>query len=264
MKYVLTIAGSDSCGGAGIQADIRTITGLGGHALTAITVVTAQNSRGVAALHEIPGEFIRLQIETIIKDLQPDSVKIGLLPTGAAVKEVAGAIKRFGFKRTVMDPVMKVSAGGHVLDPSAVSIMKKELLPLTTVITPNIHEAEALAGKRVRNPKEMEEAAKELKKMGPDVIITGGHLEEDCVDLLYDGEDVYHFHGSKIETVNSHGTGCVFSASLATFLALGHDLVDAARLANAYTRQAIKKGYACGKGSGTVYPGRFEGNGGFM
>lgn len=258
MVYVLSIAGSDSCGGAGIQADIRTISSLGGHALTAITAVTAQNSQGVAALHEVPEEFIHLQIKTIIKDQQPDWVKIGLLPTGSAIKEVAGTLKKFGIERTVLDPIISVSAGGHALDPSAVNIMKNLLLPLARIITPNIYEAEELVGKRVRNLKEMENAAKELKKMGPDVIITGGHLDEDCIDLLYDGKDVHPFRGSKIETKNTHGTGCVFSASLATFMARGHDVTDATRLANAYTRQAIERAYTCGKGPGTVYPDHFE------
>lgn len=262
MRYVLTIAGSDSCGGAGIQADIKTITGLGGHALTAITAVTAQNSRGVIALHEVPAGFIHLQIKTIIQDVQPDSAKIGLLSTVSAIEETAGAIKEFGIKRMVLDPIMKVSAGGHVLEPSAIGIMKEKLLPLTRVITPNIHEAGLLVGKEVSNLREMEEAAKELKESGPDVIITGGHLEGECIDLLYDGKDMVHLYGSKIETMNVHGTGCVFSASLATFLALDHTLVDATRLAHTYTRQAIKDGYAYRKGPGIVKPGHFEESGG--
>jgi hydroxymethylpyrimidine kinase/phosphomethylpyrimidine kinase len=255
LKYVLAIAGSDSCGGAGIQADIKTITSLGAHALTAITAVTAQNSLGIAAIQKIPANFISKQIESVFEDIRPDAAKIGMLLTGAAVKGVARVIKRYGMPRLVVDPVLWASTGQRLLDAEAVPILKKTLLPLASVITPNLDEAEILAGRKVRNLKEMEEASKVIKGFGPDVVITGGHLKGECVDLLYDGRDIHHFSDSKIRAEHNHGSGCVFSSALATFLALENDVKRATELAHDFTRRAIEKGYPCGKGAGTVGPG---------
>ena len=254
MRYVLTIAGSDSCGGAGIHADIKAITALGCHALTAVTAVTAQNSHGIVALHDVPEGFISLQIETVVKDLIPDAVKIGMLPTVSAIKELAGAIRNIGVKHIILDPVMKASAGGYLMGDSSISVLKEVLLPVSAVITPNIDEAGVLVGERVGRLEEMEEAAKELKKIGPDVIITGGHLEGECTDILFDGKEIAVFRDSKIDTKNTHGSGCVFSSSLATFLALGYDMRRAAGLAHDFTRRAIERGYPCGSGPGPVSP----------
>ena len=252
MIYVLTIAGSDSLGGAGIQADIKTITSLGAHALTAISAITAQNSIGVIAVHEVPEGFISLQMETVIEDRFPNAVKTGMLPTCSAVEEVARVIKKNRFERLVVDPVINASTGRRLQEPSAVLSLKKLLLPLARAVTPNLDEAGALVGEKVQDLNEMEKAAKEIKELGPDVIVTGGHLEDRCVDLLYDGKDVHYFYGSKIETENTHGSGCVFSASLATFLAMDHDVVEATRLAHDFTRRAIEKSYPCGHGAGVV------------
>ncbi|MBN1624953.1 MAG: bifunctional hydroxymethylpyrimidine kinase/phosphomethylpyrimidine kinase [Deltaproteobacteria bacterium] len=254
MKYILTIAGSDSCGGAGIQADIKAITGLGCHALTAITAVTAQNSRGVSGIHEIPSEFIAMQIETVARDILPDAVKIGMLSSAPVIETVAGIIKTHGLKNIVLDPVMKASTGRDLIQASSISLLKEMLLPLADVITPNLDEAEILAGGRVKTPADMERAALELKKMGPLVVITGGHLAGNCMDLLYDGRDFHRFHGERIVTETTHGTGCVFSSSLACFLAMGNNIVDATGLAHEFTRRAIENGYSCGKGPGTVSP----------
>lgn len=254
MKYVLTIAGSDSCGGAGIQADIKTISGLGAHPLTVITALTAQNSLGIDAVHEIPATFISQQIETTVGDVFPDAAKIGMLSSGETIWAVAKMIKRFDLPRVVVDPVLRASTGKSLLDPEAVSLLKEILLPLSHVVTPNLDEAEMLTGKRVRNLKEMEEAAKHIKSLGPDVVVTGGHLKGECVDLLYDGKAFYHFSGAKIDTEYVHGTGCVFSSALATFLTLEGDLIKATELAHDYARQAIERGYPCGKGAGVVRP----------
>ena len=254
MKYVLTIAGSDSGGGAGIQADIKTITTLGFHALTAITAVTAQNSIGVSGVHEVPVEFISMQIETVVKDILPDSIKIGMLSSARVIETVAGIITKYRLKHIVIDPVMKATTGQDLMDAAAVTLLKDALLPLADVITPNLHEAEVLTGWKVTNPVEMKEAAKELKKLGPDVIITGGHLKGMCMDLLYDGNNVYLFHDERIDTKNTHGTGCVFSSSLACFLAKGNNIVEAAGLAHEFTRCAIENSYACGRGAGPVSP----------
>ena len=254
MIYVLTIAGSDSSGGAGIQADIKTITSLGAHALTAVSAVTAQNSMGVVDVHEVPEGFISLQMETVIEDLRPNGVKTGMLPTCSAVEEVTAVIKKCRFERLVVDPVIIASTGRRLQEASAILLLKELLLPLARAVTPNLFEAGALVGKKVQDLNGMERAAKEIKELGPDVIVTGGHLEGRCVDLLYDGEDIHYFYGPKIETDNTHGSGCVFSASLATFLAMDHDLVEATRLAHGFTRRAIENSYPCGHGAGVVSP----------
>lgn len=258
MKYVLSIGGSDSCGGAGIQADIKTITSLGSHALTAITAVTAQNSGGISGVHEVPAEFVAMQIETTVTDVLPDAVKIGMLSSATVIETVAGMIKKYRLKNIVVDPVMKASTGLNLIQASAITLLKETLLPLADVITPNLHEAEVLAGAKVAGPEEMERAASELKKMGPHVVITGGHLAGNCMDLLYDGKGFRKFQGDRIVTENTHGTGCVFSSSLACFLARGRDIIESTRLAHEFTRRAIEHAYPCGRGAGAVSP--FRGN----
>jgi hydroxymethylpyrimidine/phosphomethylpyrimidine kinase len=255
MKYVLVIAGSDSCGGAGIQADIKTVTSLGAHALTAITAVTAQNSRGVEAVQKIPARFISKQIETVVEDISPDAAKIGMLFTAAAVREVARMVRKYKIPRLVVDPVIMASTGKGLLEPDAIPLLKEFLLPHARVITPNLDEAGILTGKRVRNLQDMEEASKAIKNLGPDVVVTGGHLKGECVDLLYDGRDTYHFYGSRIGKPHTHGSGCVFSTALATFLASEDDVIKATKLAHDFTRRAIERGYPCGRGAGTVRPG---------
>jgi hydroxymethylpyrimidine/phosphomethylpyrimidine kinase len=255
MKYILVIAGSDSFGGAGIQADIKTITGLGAHALTVVTAVTAQNSVGVSAVHRVPARFISKQFETVTDDLAPHAVKIGMLYSSAAVKEVARLLKKHDLPNIVLDPVLKASTEDYLLETEAISVLKKALLPLARVVTPNLYEAGILAGRKVENTKDMAEAAKVIKAMGPDVVITGGHLKERCVDVVYDGKAVHQFRDSKIETRHTHGSGCVFSTALATFLAQEKDVIEATNLARHFTRRAIMQGYGCGHGAGPVYPG---------
>jgi hydroxymethylpyrimidine kinase/phosphomethylpyrimidine kinase len=255
MKYVLTIAGSDSCGGAGIQADIKTITSLGAHALSVITAVTAQNSLGIAGIHKIPARFISQQIEAVIDDILPHAVKIGMLFTGAAVREVAGIVKKHHISCLVVDPVIRASTGKKLLEPDAIPLLREVLLPSARVLTPNLDEAGILTGRKVRNLKEMEEASKVIKDLGPDVVITGGHLGDQCVDLLYNGKDIHHFYGARIGTEHTHGSGCVFSTALATFLAMEDDVTKATKLAHDFTRHAIERGYPCGRGAGVVRPG---------
>ena len=259
MKFVLAIAGSDSCGGAGIQSDIKTITRLGAHALTAISAVTAQNSLGISAIHRIPARFVTRQVEDLLADSRPDGVKIGMLGGGANIREVARLIKRHRLSQVVLDPVLKASTGQGLLEPDAVAVLRDRLLPLVKVVTPNLEEAEALSGKKVRNLEEMERAIKEIKEMGPDVVITGGHLKGDAVDMVYDGKEIYRIRGPRIATVNNHGTGCVFSSAMATYLSEGHGVPKAARLAHDFTRGAIEGGYACGRGAGCVNPAQAGG-----
>jgi hydroxymethylpyrimidine/phosphomethylpyrimidine kinase len=255
MKYILTIAGSDSCGGAGIQADIKTITGLGAHALTAITAVTAQNSLGIRAIQKVPARFIAKQLETIVEDVTPDAVKIGMLYSEAAVRVVARFIKKYRPPHIVFDPVLVSSTGSMLLEPGTIPSLKELLLPLVDVVTPNLYESGILTNKVVNNIKGVAEAAREIKAMGPDAVITGGHLRGRCMDLLYDGKEAYRFYGSRIPTIHTHGTGCVFSTALATFLAMKNDMPTATKRAHEYTRCAIMKGYKCGRGAGPVLAG---------
>lgn len=255
MKYILTIAGSDSSGGAGIQADIKTITSLGAHAFTAITALTAQNSRGITAVHKVPARFISEQLEAIMGDLIPDAVKIGMLYSKEAVREVARLIKKHCPPNVVLDPVLSASTGRHLLEPEAVSSLKEGLIPISSVVTPNLHEAGVIADMNVGDSREMAEAARVISKMGPDVAITGGHLKGECMDLLYDGSEFHQFCSSRINTEHTHGSGCVFSTALATYLAKEKDIVKATKLAHEFTRCAIINGYACGRGPGPIQPG---------
>ena len=255
MITLLVIAGSDSSGGAGIQADIKTSASLGAHAVTAVTAVTAQNSLGITAVHKLPAGFISRQIEILLEDLVPSAVKIGMLYTATAVREVAKLLREHKLKPVVVDPVLKASTGRELLEQDAVSALKDELFPLTTVVTPNLYEAEILSGKKLANVEEMIEAARALKRFGPDVVITGGHCTDKCVDLVFDGTDVHQFVGSKITTKHTHGSGCVFSTALAVSLSEEKSLVKAVEMAHDFTRNAILNGYACGRGSGPVKAG---------
>jgi hydroxymethylpyrimidine/phosphomethylpyrimidine kinase len=252
VKYVLAIAGSDSFGGAGIQADIKTITGLGGHALTAITAVTAQNSIGISAIYKIPAKFLSLQIETILEDIVPDAVKTGMLYTGAAIKVVARAIEKHGIPNLVIDPVVKASTGRDLMEEGALEALREFLLPMARVVTPNMDEAGILSGGKVRTVRDMEEAARIIKSCGPDVVVTGGHLDGTCVDVFFDGREFHHFPGSKIPTPHTHGSGCVFSSALATYLAGDPVVRHAVEGAHYFTRMGIEGSYPCGRGAGPL------------
>lgn len=254
MKRVLAIAGSDSGGGAGVQADIKTVTSLGAHALTVITALTAQNSLGVLGIHPVPPGFIARQIEAIVEDRPPHSVKVGMVFTAGAIKTVSRMIAVYKLSPVVVDPVLRASTGRLLLEPDAIRLLRDRLLPLATVVTPNLLEAELLTGKRVRTLKQMERAAFEIFQMGPRVVIKGGHLKRESSDVLFDGKDVTVFTGKKIASTCTHGTGCVFSSALATFLALGKNLIEATQLAHDLVRKAIQGGYSAGRGRGVVAP----------
>jgi hydroxymethylpyrimidine kinase/phosphomethylpyrimidine kinase len=254
MKCVLSIAGSDSGGGAGIQADIKTITSLGAHALTVLTALTAQNSLGVSAIHPVPPGFIARQIKAVVEDRPPDSVKVGMVFTAAAVKAVSRMIAAYRLSPVVVDPVLRSSTGRLLLEPDAIRVLRERLLPLATVVTPNLDEAELLTGTRVRTLKEMERAALEIFRMGPRVVIKGGHLKRESSDIFFDGKEVTVFPGKKMASNNTHGTGCVFSSALATLLALGENLKEAVQSAHDLVRLAIRGGYSVGRGTGTVAP----------
>lgn len=255
MIYVLTIAGSDSSGGAGIQADIKTIHRLGAHALTAVTAVTAQNSVGVAAIHAVPAHFLSRQVDVLVSDVFPQAVKLGMLCSEGAVREVVRLIVRHGFSNVVLDPVLHASTGRGLLEgEEALGALREELLPRVHVVTPNLEEAAILTGRKVRTLEEAGEAARALHASGPDVVVTGGHLPGKCTDVLCDDSGLVLFEGERLNAPCSHGTGCVFASSVAVFLARGHPVREAVGRARAFVREALREGYPCGKGRGVVNP----------
>lgn len=237
---VLAIAGSDSCGGAGIQADIKTIQGLGARALTALTALTAQNSRGIRGIHVVPPEFIVEQVDAVLEDLTPDAVKVGMVFTAGAVKAVAGLIERYMLRNVVLDPLLRASTGRDLLEPEAWGLLKARLLPLARVITPNLTEAGVLLGREIINLEGAVQGARKLKSLGPDVVVTGGHLQGGPVDVLYSGDTLRTYPGDRIEERETHGSGCVFSSALAVFLGAGWELPEAVGAAGECTRQAIR------------------------
>lgn len=250
----LTIAGSDSGGGAGIQADLKTFQELGVYGMSAITAVTAQNTIGVQGVYPIPVEGVTQQLQSIGDDLPPDAVKTGMLFSADIIKAVADQIKRFSWPNLVVDPVMIAKGGASLLQQEAVKALKEVLLPLAAVVTPNLPEAEVLAGMPIKTYEDRLEAAKRLKALGPKyVVIKGGHDEgtpETVLDLLYDGEQVESFSSERIETRNTHGTGCTFSAAITAQLAKGETISKAVKLAKAFIQSAIEDDLKLGNGHG--------------
>jgi hydroxymethylpyrimidine kinase/phosphomethylpyrimidine kinase len=255
MVKVLTIAGSDSSGGAGIQADIKTIFALRAYPITVICALTAQSSMGVDSILEVPPDFVVAQMESVISDMSPQAAKTGMLLNAGVLVAVATALGRYRLPLLVVDPVMLSSTGRVLLESDGIAVMREQLLPLATVVTPNLHEAEVLSGQEVSNVEEMVAAARRIKEFGPgNVIITGGHLKDGCVDIVYTGKEVYQLGGPRIESEHTHGSGCVFSSALAVFLAMGNSVVKGAEMARDFTRRAISKGLSVGKRPGAVQP----------
>jgi hydroxymethylpyrimidine kinase/phosphomethylpyrimidine kinase len=255
MKRVLTIAGSDSGGGAGIQADLKTITVMGGYGMSVITALTAQNTVGVHAVHLVPADFIRGQMDAVLSDIGADAAKTGMLGTPEIVREVAKGIEAHGVRLLVVDPVMVAKSGDSLLSEEAVEALCRDLLPLAYVVTPNLPEAAKLTGIQVRDLEEMEEAARMIHAMGPcHVVVKGGHLEGEAVDLLFDGESAHLFRGPRLDGRNTHGTGCTFSAALATLLAQGETVREAVAGAKRFVARAIATGLALGRGCGPTNP----------
>jgi hydroxymethylpyrimidine/phosphomethylpyrimidine kinase len=250
MKRALTIAGSDSGGGAGIQADLKTFAALGVYGTSAITAVTAQNTRGVSGVHVLPAEFVTLQIEAVASDIGCDAVKTGMLATSAIVEAVAAAIESLELPNVVVDPVMIAKGGDRLLDEDAVHAIRARLVRHARVITPNIPEAEVLSGVRIRSLEDMRKAAAGLLKLGPKaVIVKGGHLEgERAVDLLVDYRGERSFAARRLNVRHTHGTGCTFAAALTARLALGDSLDAAAAAAKEYVTAAMQHGVNVGGG----------------
>jgi hydroxymethylpyrimidine/phosphomethylpyrimidine kinase len=253
VKVALTIAGSDSGGGAGIQADLKTFAAHGVHGCSAITAVTAQNSVEVRDYVALAPRMVVLQIETVIDDIPVSAAKTGMLATTEIVEAVAEAVARLRIPNLVVDPVMVAKGGHHLLQPAAERAYVTRLFPLTLVLTPNLAEAEALLGRAIRDVPAMHEAARALHAMGPRaVLVKGGHLPGEPVDVYFDGQQEEEITGPRIGTRNTHGTGCTLSAAIAARLALGDDPLTAARGAKAYLTEAIRRSYAVGAGHGPV------------
>lgn len=260
MKYsrVLTIAGSDSGGGAGIQADIKAISAMGCFAASAITAVTVQNTLGVEGVHPIPLDVLSGQIDAVLSDIGADAIKIGMLHSAEVVELVADKIEKYGIKNVVLDPVMVSTSGHRLIEDSAVEILKSRLIPLARVITPNIPEAEILSGMKISGEGDFPEAAKALCMDGKvSVLLKAGHLQdEDVVDYFFNAEDgsLTKLPSKRVETRNTHGTGCTLSSAFAAALAKGEGLTEAAKSAKSYIESAIISGakYTIGGGHGPV------------
>ena len=253
MKTALTIAGSDSSGGAGIQADIKTMTANGVFAMSAITALTAQNTTGVQGIFEVPAEFLAEQIDSVFTDIRPDAVKIGMVSSVGLIGTIAERLTFYRADNIVVDPVMVATSGSKLLSDDAVDTLKQKLLPLATVLTPNIPEAEVLAGMEIKTADDMAKAAERIgRQYGCAVLCKGGHQLNDANDLLWQNGETNWFYGKRINNPNTHGTGCTLSSAIASNLAKGYDLETAVKRAKAYISGALAAMLDLGKGSGPM------------
>ncbi|MEM8485795.1 MAG: bifunctional hydroxymethylpyrimidine kinase/phosphomethylpyrimidine kinase [Bacteroidota bacterium] len=256
MKVALTIAGSDSGGGAGIQADIKSMQANGVFATSVITAVTAQNTQAVTAAYDLPLDIIAAQIDAVFDDFEVAAVKTGMLSSAAIIQLVAEKVAQWQMSPMVVDPVMISTSGFALLQEDAVENMKTLLIPKATLVTPNTHEATHLTGLSIASVAEAEAAAKAIYAMGPEaVLVKGGHLEqeEEAVDVLYDGEGFTYFRSAFIDTPHTHGTGCTYASAIAANLAKGMGLKPAIESAKGYVTEAIRHGLAIGKGHGPTH-----------
>jgi hydroxymethylpyrimidine/phosphomethylpyrimidine kinase len=243
MKRALTIAGSDSGGGAGIQADLKTFAARGVFGMSVLTALTAQNTVGVQGVFEIPPDFVARQIDSVASDIGVDAVKTGMLSSAPIIAAIAAKIREHRLTPLVVDPVMVAKGGDLLLREDARAALIQQLLPLATIVTPNLHEARALCGFEIMTLEEMRRAAQAIKRMGPqNVVVKGGHLppESDAIDLLYDGKTFQEFRAPRLQTRNDHGTGCTFASAIAAELAKGHSMADAVRIAKDYLTQVLR------------------------
>jgi hydroxymethylpyrimidine/phosphomethylpyrimidine kinase len=251
----LTIAGSDSGGGAGIQADLKTFAALGVFGMSVITSVTAQNTVGVQGVHDLPPEFVARQIDSVLEDIGVDAAKTGMLSSARIVEIVAAKVAAHRVERLVVDPVMVAKSGAPLLRPDAVTAVIEHLLPLALVVTPNLSEAQALSGVPVAGLDGMRESARRIHGLGPKhVVVKGGHLPGRAVDLLYDGRSFVELDAERIDTPHTHGTGCVFSAAIAAGLAKGRAVPEAVAEAKRFVTAAIRHALPLGKGHGPTDP----------
>ena len=253
-RIAMTIAGSDSGGGAGIQADLKTFAALGVYGTSVLTAITAQNTQGVTGIHEVPVEMVRAQIEAVISDIGADAVKTGMLSSTESITAVAEEVRRLGLNTLVVDPVMVAKGGDRLLREDAVEALRTKLLPLATVVTPNGPEAEVLTGVKVRTLEEARVAAERIVEMGArSVVVKGGHLTGgEAIDIFYDGTTVRELKAPRIDTKNTHGTGCTFGSAIAAALAKGLALEDAVGRAKEYVTEAIRTNLDVGHGHGPL------------
>ena len=263
MKTALTIAGSDSSGGAGIQADLKTMTMNGVFAMSAITALTAQNTTGVTGIFNVTPEFLKAQLDAVFTDIFPDAVKIGMVSSEELIKMISKKLKEYHLENIVVDPVMVATSGSRLISETAIDTLKTQLLPMATVITPNIPEAEVLAEMEIRSEDDMVEAAKKIHEMYHcAVLCKGGHSLNDANDLLYQDGETTWFHGKRINNPNTHGTGCTLSSAIASNLAKGYSLEESIHRAKEYISGALEAMLDLGKGSGPMDHG-FEMRGKF-
>jgi len=249
----MTIAGSDSGGGAGIQADLKTFQALGVYGASTLTAITAQNTLGVTAVHEVPTETIAAQIDAVVADIGVDAGKTGMLSSAEIIATVAERIRMWRMERLVVDPVMVAKSGDRLLREDAVAALISELLPLAMVLTPNLPEAEVLVGAALESDEAIREAARKIVDLGPKtVVMKGGHRQGDAVDVLFDGRDFVEFRSERFDTPNTHGTGCTFSAAIAAGLARGLEVGQSVGDAKRYVSEAIRRSRPLGAGHGPV------------
>jgi hydroxymethylpyrimidine/phosphomethylpyrimidine kinase len=256
----LTIAGSDSGAGAGIQADLKTFAALGVYGMSAITAVTAQNTRAVTDVLELPPGIIAAQIDAVVSDIGVDATKTGMLASAAIIETVAAKIEEHGLRPLVVDPVMVAKSGDRLLRDDAVAVLRDRLLPLCTVLTPNLPEAEVLLGRALMSWDDIRAAARDLVAMGPQaVVMKGGHTpaglgpQGSATDLLFDGADFHEFTATRLDTTSTHGTGCTFASAIAAALAKGETVRGAVAMAKAYVTKALQSAYPIGHGHGPVH-----------
>ena len=250
----LTIAGSDSSGGAGIQADLKTFAALAVYGMSAVTALTSQNSLGVNGIIEIDPDFVSSQIRSVVLDIGVDAVKTGMLSNAAIISRVCSDLKELHIENLVVDPVMVATGGERLLEADAIEVLVSRLFPLALVITPNLPEAEVLTGMRIESPKDIKRAAVKLGELGPGyVIVKGGHLGGEPVDLLYDGSNFREYVGIRHQTPHTHGTGCTFASALTALIARGASVEDAVEGAKSFIDGAIAKALPLGHGHGPVH-----------
>ena len=253
VPVALTIAGSDSSGGAGIQGDLKTFAAFDVYGATVVTALTAQSTRGVHAVAEVTATFVGAQLDAVLDDLDVAAAKTGMLARAAVIEIVAGRIRARGLRHLVVDPVLVASTGARLLEEQAIGVLRTLLLPLATLVTPNLHEAEVLTGRPVRDPATMRDAARALVDLGARAaLVTGGHLPGDPVDVLHDGRHLHDLAGTRIGAVSPHGTGCALSAAVTARLARGDGLLDAVGTARHWVARAIAAAPAIGHGARPV------------
>ena len=254
MKKVLSIAGSDCSGGAGIQADLKTFSAHGVFGMSVIVSVVAENTSRVIDIQNVTPDMIEKQIDAVFEDIEVDAVKIGMLSTPECMKAVAAKVKQYQPENVVIDPVMYAKNGCPLMEPTAVSTLIETIIPLADVLTPNIPEAEKIADMQISTVSDIETAAKKIHSMGcKSVVVKGGHHIGNAVDVLFDGKNFYHFETARIDTKNTHGTGCTFSSAIASQLAKGKSVPDAVKAAKTYVTMAIEHSLAIGKGCGPTH-----------